>query len=81
MKKRFLAASLATMMVLSLAACGGGERRPIPRQLLQPQRHRLIPKRRTKQRTLRHRLKLQAGRLLRIIREPWWYIRPMTQIL
>ena len=26
MKKRFLAASLATMMVLSLAACGGGEK-------------------------------------------------------
>ena len=25
MKKRFLAASLATMMVLSLAACGGGK--------------------------------------------------------
>ena len=25
MKKRFLTASLATMMVLSLAACGGGK--------------------------------------------------------
>ena len=73
MKKRFLTASLATMMVLSLAACGGGkaaDTTTAPAATEAP----ADTARRTKQRKLRHRRqrqkrKQQARRLLRIIRE------------
>ena len=85
MKKRFLTASLATMMVLSLAACGGGkaaDTTTAPAATEAPADTKAEDKaEETKAEETKAEAEAAARRPLRIIREPWLYIRPMTRIL
>ena len=85
MKKRFLTASLATMMVLSLAACGGGkaaDTTTAPAATEAPADTKAEDKaEETKAEETKAEAEAAGGKALRIIRELWLYIRPMTRIL